>query len=397
MLHISSISALPVYTMPLHYHHSTSLAHPHTIHAHPRHTLTTALPCSLDAYCPLVEQAELVTQSPPTPFATDNQHRQSPSLKDQLKHVCAQSDTHRHSREGGNTCSTGVDQVGETEIETVEVTETESKTGVSQADVTVSSDTHHKNAGCELSPPIKRVSSPGPKSKAGPKTIEPMDPRLLDDSTLYKMLLEAEEEIGELRSSDDQSDKKCANSNGDSDKLHCHENDSKRRSPFRNSIDLQSAIAHGQQLMNYNKHIVNENSPPKSNIINSPPTSFNSHTSMHPHTPTQFQSSSYKTPNKLKPPSSSKQFTQSVHLKNISATKSPSKEWNQYFTRGDRARREGDTAQESPYDIVLRRFREEGQVHQQHSLLTASSSSTNTGTGKNNLVPISPIPLSQGQ
>ena len=300
----------------------------------------------------------MIMQSPPTPFMTDNKH--SPT------------DAQKTSRES----KTGIERKSERGRKISPPASPahppkEGKVGTRQSphgDVT-------KRPSQEISPVLLSTIS---------KTVEPMDPRLLDDSTLYKMLLEAENEIDELSrptSRDDEEEEE----KGDGQRQE-NEGDLKQKEVqalFRTSTDLSGAIAHGQALMNAPEHddsMMDKNSPPGSddNANESPISVSHSH----------FETSSYNTP--LKSPSASKQFSQSLLLKNMSATKSASKEWNHYFTRGGGTHTREVTPDESPYDLVLRRYKDVSppSTLSSNSVLPKSSS---------NIIPISPIPLSQGQ
>jgi hypothetical protein len=304
--------------------------------------------CTLDSYCNLVEQADVVTQSPPTPFVTEAQ----------LSTRAPATGTAPHSLSDANAL----------------------RSSPSTDDYLVTSATQ------------RTVS---------PKVIDPIDPRELDDSTLYKMLLEAENEIGEL-SPDEDGGGAGAGAGDSSEDNPPSSRDMMLQSAFLASIDLQSAIAHGHELMHPSSSSCSSGGCTGGGLSPAAreepcPTSSPEGSSSTANTSSHFESSSYNTPNKSK--SASKQFSKSLQLKKISASKSASKEWNSYFTRG--GGNEPPSA-ESPYDVVLRRYKgaalhsnAPAVTDKSESLRPSSSSSSTANDDHRGLVPISPIPLVQ--
>lgn len=306
----------------------------------------TPLMYNLDSHYPLIEQADVITQSPPTPYVIDGKHTSlihnssphssvegSPSLK------CQKNMTDHASRRTTTRDQPNADNIPKSESSRAPVSEG------SHSMIT------------------------------SPKVIEAIDPRELDDSTLYKMMLEAENEIDDLSPDDSSTDGERKRRQSDAD--------------FLATVDLRDAIAHGQGLMDAGKEnsVNSDSSPPKrrSKISVHSPNPSQSHSK----SPSQFESVSYNTPSKSG--SAANHFSKSLHLQNLSASKTTkTTEWTQYFTRG--IDKKSDV--ESPYDKILRQTKVE-------------MGSTKSGTGNENmppmsssgniLIPISPIPLLEGQ
>jgi hypothetical protein len=320
-------------------HHSSKSTHDTRKSENSRSYGSTPAKYSLDAYyCDLIEQADVVNQSPPTPFVVDAKRTPQSDKYDRLtspqriKNLC--SDT-----------SNGLNN-----------------------------DSQNASSPCRISPVQEMVnvaiSSTSPEvTAAANKVIEPIDPRELDDSTLYKMMLEAENEIDNLSS--------------DENSVEGERKRRQRESNFQNSVDLCDAIAHGRELMTTAiESPGSEKSPPKSRSKLDIPIVSNSRS------PAQFESSSYNTPNKSRV-CASNHFSQSLQLKQISASKSAATtEWTQHFTRGHVEKEIG----ESPYDKVLRRPKCGA-----GSIVNSNENAPLQLPGDKELLPISPIPHTLGQ
>ena len=268
---------------------------------------------SLD-HCDLVEEPEVLKESPPTPLVRDTQRT---SLSDVT----------------GDTTHEGIYRNSSDDVETVKQ--------------------HSEGLTTSLSlTPCANDS----------KRIEPMDPRELDDSTLYKMIVEAENENDELRRSG-------SSSYGSLNKSHEEDAHSQLNAKEISPISVTNTALFKNVEDDY------VNTPVKTKSRSWTPSK------------SPFEATSYDTP--IHANIVSDQFSKSVQLKNISATKSVTKEWNNYFTRG--TLKESKSMQ-SPYDVVLNRFRSP-----QYPRQGCANEREERRTFEKKMHAISPIPLSTGK